>query len=283
MFEDNAEYDRFVEKFKPQKTTDDCYTPPLVYDAIRDWVCKRYGIDPETIVRPFYPGGDYEQFEYPAGCLVLDNPPFSILSRICKFYLEHGTRFFLFAPSLTVFTAREFVHRMNHIVCDADITYENGAKVKTAFVTNLDADTIAETAPDLRTMIVKAMEKVKAETAKELPKYEYPRNVLTAAMLQKYAHCGVNYSVRRRECKPIVALDEQREQRKVIFGSGLLLSEKATAEKEAAEKEAEEAAGKRKRTWQLSERELQIIRAIGHDSDGGAGGKKLESGRAGAT
>ena len=35
LFEDNAEYDAFVEKFKPKKTTDDCYTPPLVYDAIR--------------------------------------------------------------------------------------------------------------------------------------------------------------------------------------------------------------------------------------------------------
>lgn len=34
-FED---YDGFVEKFKPKKTTDDCYTPPLVYEAIADWV-----------------------------------------------------------------------------------------------------------------------------------------------------------------------------------------------------------------------------------------------------
>ena len=28
------DYDAFVEKFKPKKTTDDCYTPPLVYDAV---------------------------------------------------------------------------------------------------------------------------------------------------------------------------------------------------------------------------------------------------------
>ena len=29
-------YDEFVEKFKPKNTTDDCMTPPLVYDAVRE-------------------------------------------------------------------------------------------------------------------------------------------------------------------------------------------------------------------------------------------------------
>lgn len=54
-FED---YEGFVEKFKPKKTTDDCYTPPAVYEAIKSWACKRYGIDPAKIVRPFYPGSE---------------------------------------------------------------------------------------------------------------------------------------------------------------------------------------------------------------------------------
>lgn len=94
-------YEEFVEKFKPKKTTDDCYTPPGVYAVIKDWACKEYGIDPAKIVRPFYPGGDYENFDYPEGAVVLDNPPFSILSRICGFYLDRGIPFFLFAPSLT--------------------------------------------------------------------------------------------------------------------------------------------------------------------------------------
>lgn len=31
-----SEYDAFVEKFKPKKTTDDCYTPANVYDAVAD-------------------------------------------------------------------------------------------------------------------------------------------------------------------------------------------------------------------------------------------------------
>ena len=82
---DNPEYQAFVDKFKPKKTTDDCYTPPLIYETVKDWACKKYGIDPKNIVRPFYPGGDYEHFAYPDECVVLDNPPFSILSKYANF------------------------------------------------------------------------------------------------------------------------------------------------------------------------------------------------------
>lgn len=53
-------FEDFCEKFKPKKTTDDCYTPPTIYEVIKNWACKEYGIDPDKIVRPFYPGGDYE-------------------------------------------------------------------------------------------------------------------------------------------------------------------------------------------------------------------------------
>lgn len=94
LFDDNPEYDAFVAKFKPKKTTDDCYTPPLVYEAVKTWACKEYDIDPDGIVRPFYPGGDYEHYVYPSGCTVLDNPPFSILTKICEFYIQHNIRFF---------------------------------------------------------------------------------------------------------------------------------------------------------------------------------------------
>lgn len=95
IFTDNPEYEAFVNKFKPKKTTDDCYTPPKVYEAVKDWVCEEYGVNPDNIVRPFYPGGDYENFSYPKGCVVLDNPPFSILAKICEFYLDCEISFFL--------------------------------------------------------------------------------------------------------------------------------------------------------------------------------------------
>lgn len=86
IFDDNPEYDKFVEKFKPKKTTDDCYTPPNVYEAVAQWVAREYGLEPSRFVRPFYPGGDYEHHEYPAGCVVVDNPPFSIITPILRFY-----------------------------------------------------------------------------------------------------------------------------------------------------------------------------------------------------
>ena len=154
---------------------------------------------------------------------------------------------------------------MNHIICDADITYENGAVVRTAFVTNLDKDIIAESAPDLRTVIADAMQRIKAETVATLPKYEYPMHVLTAAMLQRYAHYGVTMTVCRNDCIPIGALDEQRAHKKAVFGGGLLLSERAAAERAAAERAAAERAAAERaaaHVWKLSERELQLVQDL---------------------
>lgn len=61
-------YEEFVEKFKPKKTTDDCYTPPVVYDAVAEWVASEYGVNRDNFVRPFYPGGDYENYDYEKNC-----------------------------------------------------------------------------------------------------------------------------------------------------------------------------------------------------------------------
>ena len=264
MFEDNPKYEAFVEKFKPKLTTDDCYTPHAIYDAVRDWACCEYGIDPDKIVRPFYPGGDYENFAYPHDCVVLDNPPFSILARIYSFYLDRGISFFLFAPSLTVLSGKNVAMRTCHIICDADITYENGALVRTAFVTNLGGDIIARTAPALRDAINAANNMLK-QTA-PLPKYEYPDNVITSAMLQKYAHYGIDFAVRRADCLYISALDAQRTRGKAIFGAGLLLSDKIAAEKAAAEKAVAEKTNAI--IWELSERERKLIAALGDEKEG---------------
>lgn len=65
--EGNEEYNEFLEKFETKKTTDDCYTPDLVYKALAEWVEKRYGLKRADFLRPFYPGGDYQSFKYPQG------------------------------------------------------------------------------------------------------------------------------------------------------------------------------------------------------------------------
>lgn len=81
------DYEGFVEKFKPKKTTDDCYTPPHVYDAVLEWIKANANIEGREIIRPFYPGGDYENYAYPDDCVVIDNPPFSIFIKIVRFFL----------------------------------------------------------------------------------------------------------------------------------------------------------------------------------------------------
>ena len=84
LADESSEYREFVEKFKPKKTTDDCYTPPEIYDVVLDYVVDRYGVAREKVMRPFWPNGDYEREQYPTGCVVVDNPPFSLLSKIVE-------------------------------------------------------------------------------------------------------------------------------------------------------------------------------------------------------
>lgn len=258
-------YEEFIDKFKPKLTTDDCATPPLVFDAVLEWVVKEYGIDPRCVVRPFWPGMDYQKQEYPDGCVVVDNPPFSILSKICEWYLDRNIKFFLFAPSLTALSGKNVCMRMNHIICAADIVYENGANVRTAFVTNLgDGETVLQTAPSLGKAVNDAVEKIRKEAAKHVPKYVYPYHIVTAALLQKYSHYGVDLKIGMSECIRVSKLDAQNASGKAIFGSGLLLSDDAAARhKQAAEAAAERAAAV---VWELSAREKEIIRKLSERS-----------------
>ena len=236
------DYDGFVEKFKPKKTTDDCYTPPAVYEAVLSRARELCGIPGDApIVRPFWPGGDYERYDYPEGCVVVDNPPFSIITRIRRFYKERGISYFLFAPSLTLFSGCGGDECF--IVTDTDITYENGAVVRTAFVTNMLPEWQVITDWRMRKYVQEAQAAAKGQ-GHELSVYDYPANLITAARLQKVVREGVELRFPREECHFIRKLDAQGE--KGIFGGGFLISEKAAAEKAAAEKAAAEKAAAEK-------------------------------------
>ena len=249
-------YEEFVEKFKPNRTTDDCYTPPEIYETVKAWACKEYGIDPDKIVRPFWPGGDYESFDYKPDSVVLDNPPFSILSKICEFYLDRGIPFFLFVPTLTCFASNKTCMRMNHIITGTKITYENGAVVNTSFVTSFGGDVVAKSCPELRYLLEKTSMKLRKRKKRGIHKYSYPDHVLNAAMLERFSKNGVHFEVRRSDCVRVSKLDYQKEHGKGIFGSGLLMSDGKAAEKAAAEKAANY-------VWELSEREKEIVRSLG--------------------
>ena len=255
---DEKAYQEFKDKFKPKKTTDDCYTPALVMDAVNEWVAKEYRLNPATFVRPFWPGGDYEAFDYPEGCTVVDNPPFSILAGIINFYEKRGIRFFLFAPALTLFSARHC--DCSYLAAGADVTYENGAEVKTSFITNLDTCRV-RTCPELFQMVEEANERNQQDAKGDpLPKYEYPDEIITAAIVQKWTRYGIDFRVDKDACVRVSGLDLQKESGKSIYGGGYLLSERAAAERAAAERAAAERAAATR--WKLSEREQRIIAGL---------------------
>ena len=256
-FED---YDGFVEKFKPKKTTDDCYTPEIVYNAIADWVANEYHLNKTDFVRPFYPGGDYERYDY-TNKIVVDNPPFSILAQIIKFYTGKKIKFFLFAPTLTGLCGYGDICTVMPI--GVSIEYENGAVVNTSFATNLEPHEIrARTPPTLYKAVDEANKINKQKDKKSLPKYSYPMELVTTAAIYSFAKYGIDFVIPRSESVRVSTLDAQRKckERKSVYGCGWLVSERVKAEREKAEREKAER--EKALRWELSEREKEIITAL---------------------
>lgn len=251
--EDSEEYQEFLDKFTPAKTSDDCYTPVNIYAAVKAWVIKRYSLESAEVIRPFYPGGDYQKTAYPEGSVVIDNPPFSILSEICKWYQENSVRFFLFAPGTSLFSIAS--GEAHYLPIGVGITYENKATISTSFVTNL-GDYRIEIAPDLYQAVNEANDENLRAMAAELPHYDYPDCVAVSARMNKLARYGEDLRIREADALFTRAMDAQREVDKAIFGGGFFLSASAAAEKAAAEK----AAATR---WQLSDRERALIANLG--------------------
>ena len=262
LSDDDEEYQAFLEKFEPKKTTDDCYTPPIVYDAVADYVAEKYGVSKDCFVRPFVPQGDYQAEKYKTTDIVVDNPPFSILAEILHFYNKNGIRYFLFAPHLTLFSSAS--KESSSLICGASITYENGAVVNTSFVTNLE-DCAFRSCPDLFARVKKANDENVKQQRKELPKYSYPLEVVTVSAVAPYSRLGIEFRVERDECEFIRQLDSQKGAGKGLFGSGFLISERKTAEREKAEREKaerEKAEREKAERWTLSERETEIIKKL---------------------
>ena len=268
LADESEEYRAFVEKFKPKKTTDDCYTPELVMDAVNRWTAAEYGLDPALFVRPFWPGADYQRADYSGGRIVVDNPPFSILAQICDWYLAREIPFLLFAPTLTSINwlAGDRINNMCVLLCGVQITYANGAGINTSFVTNMDREYCLRCVPDLYQMVDAAnCENIRAQT-RELPKYRYPDAVISGAAYQLAKH-GQDYRVRRGEAVMVRRLDAQAPFGKAVFGGGLLLSERATAERAAAERAAAECAAAEcaaVKVWELSDREKALQKSLGN-------------------
>ena len=230
------DYESYIAKFQEkEKTTDDTYTPPDIYEAVLNYVRSIYPMEGKEILRPFYPGGDYEHAEYPEDGVVIDNPPFSMFTKICKFYSERRIPFFIFGPGLTIFSCLKYC---SVVVVASQIEFSNGAKVKCNFATNLIGDTLVTISPELS----EAIAACPSQTQKvNLPKFRYPQGLLSVSDLQTMAKGNLPFSVNRNEAVIVSNLDNH-PKKGGLFGNHLLISEaaavKAAAVKAAAVKAA---------------------------------------------
>ena len=255
--EKTEEYQEFLDKFKIKSTTDDCFTPPKVYEAVKQWVVEKYNLEGVKIIRPFYPGGDYQKENYPKGCAVIDNPPFSIMAEILDFYIEKGIRFFLFAPHITMFTTMKKRPTVKALVVGAQVVYENGADVPTSFYTNMASSRIGS-APDLLRLIESVQ-----ETAPAHPRYSYPANVTTSALLGGLTKYGAQFELKADEIEFVSKIDANPIG---FYGGGILMSDDAAKrieeERKRIEEERKRIEEERRIIYKLSEREMEIIRQL---------------------
>ena len=247
-------YEEFVNKFKDKKTTDDCYTPPKLYVAVRDWAVNKYNLQGMNIKRPFYPGSDYQKEEYAENDVVIDNPPFSILSQIITWYNDHGVKYFLFAPTLTLFSAS--ATRCNVVVVGKTLAFNNGAKINISFVTNLGEDKVL-----LSKSLLDCIENAQGREDK-MVRYAYPCNLISAALLSKYVKC-LSEDMAINKCHFIRELDAQRAKGKQIYGGGYLISDEDAEKLKHLYSTSKESCIH----WELSERERRIIEELNKKED----------------
>ena len=206
----NETYDEFVNKFKPKRTTDDCYTPPKIYSVVLEWVKKYYGVN-ERIIRPFNPNDDYKKYDY-SNAVVVDNPPFSILAEIIDYYLDNNIKFFLFAPGLTCFNYLAKNRKVCILPIHATIKYENGARVNTGFITNLENNAI-----NINVELYKLIKNCKEDKSRRKVKHSY--DYICIGNCNKLAKRGVDFKI--KSFKEFVRKKDNCQ----IFGGGVSLHE----------------------------------------------------------
>jgi hypothetical protein len=208
-------YEGFIEKFKTKKTTDDCYTPENVYEAVKDYALKLFpDWEGRPVARPFYPGGDYEKYDYD-NAIVIDNPPFSIYVKICRYFCEKGIPFFLFAPGNTAVIDDL---DLTYVIIKKNVIFTNGASVPISFVTNHPSELRLLTAPDLDAKIAE-LNKTNSNN-KTLTRRRYDDHATSIALLKKFS--GIDFFIRKEECVQIKRLQMNKN---ALFGGGFLVAD----------------------------------------------------------
>ena len=130
--------------------------------------------------------------------MVIDNPPFSIMTKIVSFYMERGVPFFLFCYHNT--SAWLTQSGATVIYTDLAIRFDNGAKIPIAFATNLTPRYRAIASPKLRKAIMCAPSQAEHRT-KSQKSYAYPHNILLFSQISVLAKHGKEFYIEKERSR----------------------------------------------------------------------------------
>ena len=214
---------------------DECYTPPAVYDAVLDYAVERYNLQDKHIVRPFIPGGDYQKYVYDKNDVVVDNPPFSMTTKIVNWYIDHNIPFFLFINGLYGVSLSRGLHgKATVIVTNASVSFYNKGnekRIKLGFVTNLEPKNIVLRGDATLTNRLNGLVKKKS-----FKRFRYPHNFLKNNDILSALQRNVELKFTTDNCLFEDNLDYHKAQTHgksqivKLFGGGYLVNDKLYAE-----------------------------------------------------
>ena len=216
-------------------TTDECYTPPAVYDTVLDYAVERYNLQDKHIVRPFIPGGDYQKYVYDKNDVVIDNPPFSITTKIAKWYIDRNIPFLLFINGLYGVSLSRGLHgNATVIVTNAPVSFYNKGsekRIRLGFVTNLEPKNIILRADATLTNRLNGLVKKKS-----FKRFQYPENFLKNNDILAALQRNVELKLTTDNCLFEDNLDYHKahthgkSQRVSVFGGGYLVNDRLYGE-----------------------------------------------------
>ncbi len=134
----------FLKLKVPKVPSDECYTKKEDMEEIHNYFIKNFNIKKKQIVCPFFPGGDYKSVDY-KGKVVIDNPPFSIISNILDFYYINNVKFVLFGNVLTILNRiskyyKNYNKKLGMFFLSRNLIFENGLKLCICLFSNINDD-----------------------------------------------------------------------------------------------------------------------------------------------
>lgn len=196
-------YEAFCDKFKVKENvnkSDECYTPPTIFEYVYSYVRELFPqYNSYENLRPFKPNDNFIAENY-TNKIVIDNPPFSFLTKIVKWYQTQNIKFWLFAPTLTIM---QLYGLCDIVITSNNIIFLNGANVNISFVTNMFGD---------KRIVLDGILKEKISPKKKrLNQYPF---ILSGARLGKFIKENEIQTISIKDTLPIISSKYK------IFGNG---------------------------------------------------------------